>query len=1154
MQDRNVEVTMEVCDSGGNVLPGVLSMGPGSSTSNRFNAIVYRHEAKPRWNEVVKILLPGHEYGECHIRFSFTHRSRQDKYNPPYAMSYVKLNTEEGTTILDKDHRLAVYRIGNKVEVRNNPFYLTMSSHKESVSDKDKKDNGLTFIKGDVFVINTILASTQLTQNEGVLALLRWRECNGDPKRLERECLNKIIKINMQEFVKQMPEVLDALFLILYENEDNIQLDKKVFKALVELILGIIEEKSQFQHFIPALESYIEDTFYHAKSYKKILEVLREEFEDFENNLRHFDHITICLRYIFKFVVRSKQLANETQLDGEEEFEEDLRSVFGQIIKIMHMQTSDKSRALYNRCQRDCLKQMVLSLPDLNKVYQDTELSMHMLNMIDALPEDDQLNISKVEAIKDLVHSPLFPKLECRKKLLPSMATHIQESLTKGPKVVKAATEALGEILDVLNNGIERNESDMDELMVKCLRTLIHKVANRSYIIDETDETTKKADETTKQAVVTNLICLLHQMNNKNYESYVRYIVQDQSPYVSRQCRIDFVMEILNLFEDLIENNVFPDSWNSMIMLQNSVIMKVLSFIAHTIRDHFSSGENFERDAWSSFFRCSIFFIKQKSLQLENFSENKRLKIAKSYEHDMRKVLGLEVRQMWFNLGKEKIIFVNEPEVNLIGDFLELALIKDEKRELMRNTIEIFFDMIQCEYYSPRFLNKSSESLNNPAAEKGDFKEFQREFITQLDIAIAKKGLGDDYFLQRYERIMTSKCKQHTALCESGTKYVETTSKLIKLLLDYRDSRTDSKENQMSCIVNLLYFYQDIQRDDLYSDYIRELADLHKKSLNFTEAGFCLLRYARGLEWSHQPLQFSWGQKYSHCSTQSELKEALYKEIIDLFDKGKMWEEALKICEELGSQYKNEIFDYGKLSEIYQKMSTFYSFILNTNEAKRMPEYFRVSYIGKGFPAFLQNQTFIFRGRGCDKLDEFDAKILEQWNNAEKMKTLDPPTQEQMDGFELKIQICKVDPILDEETTIWKDKSPVSAPQIVKYYQKNQVKRFSYDKPNKRGPKGINEHANLWIKRTIYETRETFPTILESLPVQNESIVELTPIEVATMNMNKSNSYLEMVIQEHGDRLNGEKADFKTLSGLLNGQISKCQRQEIFKCYFFHSF
>jgi len=160
-----------------------------------------------------------------------------------------------------------------------------------------------------------------------------------------------------------------------------------------------------------------------------------------------------------------------------------------------------------------------------------------------------------------------------------------------------------------------------------------------------------------------------------------------------------------------------------MIMLQNNVIMRALCQFSYTIRDFFSSGQDFEFDAWSNFFRCAITFIKQPSLQLEKFSENKKLKILNMYG-DMRKTMGSEVKQMWFNLGQNKFKFVRD----LVGDFLEMALIAEP--DLRKNTIPIFFDMIQCEYYSSRF-NKD-DSRKDSTMSKANFQEFQSVAIEYL--------------------------------------------------------------------------------------------------------------------------------------------------------------------------------------------------------------------------------------------------------------------------------------------------------------------------------------------------------------------------------------------------------------------------------------
>jgi len=88
------------------------------------------------------------------------------------------------------------------------------------------------------------------------------------------------------------------------------------------------------------------------------------------------------------------------------------------------------------------------------------------------------------------------------------------------------------------------------------------------------------------------------------------------------------------------------------------------------------------------------------------------------------------------------------------------------------------------------------------------------------------------------------------------------------------------------------------------------------------------------------------------------LKEALYNDIIDYFDKGRMWECALVICKELVSQYEEETFDYLQLSVLLRRMAKFYDCIIK--QLRPEPEYFRVAYYGKGHPAFLQNKVFLY--------------------------------------------------------------------------------------------------------------------------------------------------------------------------------------------------
>ncbi|XP_073095267.1 dedicator of cytokinesis protein 1-like isoform X1 [Manis javanica] len=73
----------------------------------------------------------------------------------------------------------------------------------------------------------------------------------------------------------------------------------------------------------------------------------------------------------------------------------------------------------------------------------------------------------------------------------------------------------------------------------------------------------------------------------------------------------------------------------------------------------------------------------------------------------------------------------------------------------------------------------------------------------------------------------------------------------MERLLDYRTIMHDeNKENRMSCTVNVLNFYKEIEREEMCIRYLYKLCDLHKECDNYTEAIYTLLLHAKLLKWS----------------------------------------------------------------------------------------------------------------------------------------------------------------------------------------------------------------------------------------------------------------------------------------------------------------
>lgn len=618
--------------------------------------------------------------------------------------------------------------------------------------------------------------------------------------------------------------------------------------------------------------------------------------------------------------------------------------------------------------------------------------------------------------------------------------------------------------------------------------------------------------------LVSIMLGIFHSMDATHYTIYV-------NSFSTRFDLQDFLTEILLVFKDLVSKPVFPNDWMDMIMHQNTVILGSLRQFAKAIMDHFYLP--FEKQVWSNFFHCSIAFLIQTPLQLDQFSENKRTSILKRYK-DIRQETAHEIRSMWLNLGEHKTHFVP----HLVGSILEMSLIPE--LELRKATIPIFFDMMQCEYYSSKHINESyGDTKRNNTHYKGNFSDFEKEMIEQLDVLV-EGGRGDHEYKDLFYEIMMNSCREHNTLRHDGENFVVMVTKLLERLLEYRCIINDeSKENRMACTVSLLQFYSEVNRKEMYIRYVNKLCDLHMEFENYTEAAFTLELHSNLLSWDDTELpRLLCSNRFRNCQTHRQLKECLYNEIIGYFDKGKMWECAINMCKELAKQYENEVFDYRCLSIIHLQLAKMFEKILK--EMRHESEYFRVAFYGLGFPQFLRNRVFVYRGKEYERLSEFCSRILMQHPAAELMQTLTPPGDDITQSDGMFIQINSVEPIMDAQEVLFKGKT--MPPEIIKYYQTNNVQRFKFSRPYRDSQDEGSENSvrNLWLERTIMKTNFPLPGILRWFEVMSADTFKISPIEYAIETMELTNKAIRDLIIAHK---NDDTLAINPLSMKINGIV-----------------
>uniref|UniRef100_A0A182SCT8 DOCKER domain-containing protein n=1 Tax=Anopheles maculatus TaxID=74869 RepID=A0A182SCT8_9DIPT len=426
---------------------------------------------------------------------------------------------------------------------------------------------------------------------------------------------------------------------------------------------------------------------------------------------------------------------------------------------------------------------------------------------------------------------------------------------------------------------------------------------------------------------------------------------------------------------------------------------------------------------------------------------------------------------------------------------------------------------------------------------RGSFRLVESELIDKLDLLISENK-GDDEYRELFSTILLERVQtENPSWRESGIAFISSVTRLLERLLDYRSvmQGDENRDKRMTCTVNLLNFYNDeINRKEMYVRYIYKLLDLHLGAENYVEAGLTLKLYADMLSWDSENIS----ESESNGPREWEQKEKIYKNIISYFDKGKCWEKGIPLCKELAMFYERKRFDYNRLSDVLVQEAKFFQNILT--QLRPEPEYFRVGYYGTGFPSFVRNKQFIYRGLEYERIGAFIQRLQTEFPTALILdKKQYPPDSSILNSPEQRFHVVNVRPIADPYHL---KSAKVTVPEkISKYYEVNDVTRFQYDRPVHKGTVDKdNEFKSLWIVRTIYETAQPLPGILRWFEVSKTSEHELTPVEFACetiANVNKELS--DLIVQYRLDPKRNLNPFTMRLQGSVdanvNGGFSKYQ-------------
>ncbi|XP_078232958.1 dedicator of cytokinesis protein 4 isoform X6 [Pogona vitticeps] len=1073
---RNVEVTMFIVDSGGQILKDFISFGSGEPPASEYHSFVLYHNNSPRWAELLKLPIPVDKFRGAHLRFEFRHCSTKEKGEKKlFGFSFVPLMQENGRTLPDGTHELIVHKCEENISLQDSSRYLKFPFSKGHLLANNHPAIKTT---RESFWITSFLCSTKLTQNGDMLDLLKWR---AHPEKIAG-CLSKLKEIDGSEIVKFLQDTLDTLFGILDEN--SLKYGSQVFDCLVHII-NLLQD-SKFHHFKPVMDTYIESHFAGALAYRDLIKVLKwhvDRITDVERQAHNLE-VLKAQEYIFKYIVQSRRLFSlATGGQNEEEFccciQELLMSVR------FFLSQEIKGTSALSQAQVAFLSSFPAVYSELLKLFDVREVANLVRDTLGSLPTitnaDESLQAVKLQCIGKTVESHLYTNPESRCILLPVVLHHLYIHLQEQKDLIMCAR-----ILSNIFCLIKKNSSEkfvleeIDVIVNSLLDVLLRTILEITSRPQPAGSATRLQFQDVTGEFVSCLLSLLRQMTDRHYQQLLdRFKTRDELR--------DFLLQIFTVFRILIRPEMFPKDWTVMRLVANNVIITTVLYLSDALRKNFLN-ENFDYKL------C---------LQLEMFTPSKKKKVLEKYG-DMRVTMGCEIFSMWQNLGEHKVHFIPA----LIGPFLEVTLIPQP--DLRNVMIPIFHDMMDWEQ-----------------RRSGNFKQVEAKLIDKLD-SLMSEGKGDETYRELFNSILLKKIERETWR-ESGVSLIATVTRLMERLLDYRDcmkmGEVDGKK--IGCTVSLLNFYKtELNKEEMYIRYIHKLYDLHLKAQNFTEAAYTLLLYDELLEWSDRPLR-----EFLNYPMQTEWqrKEYLHLTIIQNFDRGKCWENGIILCRKIAEQYES-YYDYRNLSKMRVMEASLYDKIMDQQRLE--PEFFRVGFYGKKFPFFLRNKEFVCRGHDYERLEAFQQRMLNEFPHAIAMQHANQPDETIFQAEAQYLQIYAVTPIPENQEVLQREGIPDN---IKSFYKVNHIWRFRYDRPFHKGTKDKdNEFKSLWVERTTLILVQSLPGISRWFEVEKREVVEMSPLENAIEVLENKNQQLRTLISQCQSR---QMLNINPLTMCLNGVI-----------------
>ncbi|KAK0250357.1 hypothetical protein B0A54_16726 [Friedmanniomyces endolithicus] len=1148
----NLQLTLEVRKADGERLDDCIFTASNHAAHTAWRTTgVERGEG---WNQTIRLAIPPEDVPGSHIVMSIA-----DAPNFPFALAWVPL-WEYNAFVRDGDHAVALYvydeysssLIGGKGAYLALPPWI------------NKLDAGHQ--NAAVVSLRTFLCSTEYSQDPTLLGLLAWRSLYG-PKLLD--LLGHFAFVPDIEIVKLLSEVFAALFEILNEYADSEAHEDVIFGCFVTVLSIARDRRFNLTGDVIADFALTRRDWKYASRclVRAYLRLLTNPLDaEVSRRLRAALKVgDLVLRLILE-TTRTPSTTSHTEaltngdagddVDHETAAEiedarhpdivQDLQNVFVALMALMR-----NPMPVLLGTQTLVVQHFSTWLPEFAAYMPSSEILEIATNLLDACANaQGKMILYRLILVINYSHLDVFKPAEVRTTLI---ANTFRWLAPYWGDVGAGGEHAVGEVV------VTEQWRNQVRLCCSVVAAQMEELGEEScqYVPKMVESYTalQKAGPLPHQAKrgLSLLFPTSFPFPTKTIPAGVVEVDEALlelsallAAALTTQRRLYFdasqidipgvLMQALKVGQSVLSCEAFPRNWLSLHVSHHRFAMTALERISEVLLDalpdnfapNVEEAMEFDTQIWRVFFDTLFQAVSSPALAMETFPEQKRRAIWK-IAGDVREMGARLLRRTWTAIGWEtdeeqrrlhgfertggyQVQFVPE----LIAPVVELCLsvhagLRAVGVEVLRSMIvsswEIFegdlgvvqTGMIEC---LDRLWRRSSSGAGTAVAEAYAQRSFIAEVLGQFRGLEGELGQEELYeavvaMFGRIEELLGMLASVHQHGGGAGTSAADG-------IATTATGAGNHDANQIVETLRLMEFLKDLQSEEAYIRYVHQLADLQARAGHHTEAGLALRLHADRYTWDpsvHLPAMPDEAPKFP-AQTAFDRKEALYFEMCRSFERGQSWHLALQAYREIAAQYEGNVFEFSKLARAERAMAAIHERIAKGDRIGS--RYFRVVYKGLGFPApGLRDKQFIFEGDGAERLAEFEERLQGLHPGARIVRSESVVAE----GEGQFLLVGAVSPHKDLGHVVYqRTKVSLAARE---YALLSAPREFAMTTRVLKADVPIVEQV---VEKSVYRTREAFPTILRRSEVVGMERVVLDPVQAAVERTTRKTQ--EMVVVE----------------------------------------